>query len=128
MAPKLFAWTAEIEAEIFDRLAKGEAIRKVCADDWMPGWTTVNKRLMNDAAFAAHYARAREEQADTIFDEIIGIADAATPEDAQVARVKIDARKWVAGKLRPKVYGDKLDVAHSGGITINVADAFNDPE
>ncbi|MQB38834.1 hypothetical protein DXT97_18810 [Agrobacterium tumefaciens] len=31
-------------------------------------------------------------------------------------RLQIDARKWMAGKLRPKVYGDKLDVDLTGAL------------
>ena len=113
---KPYEWTVEVEQEIFDRIAKGEAIRNICAqgrDEWLPSWPTVNKRLRDDAAFAAQYARAREDQADLIFDEIQEIADAATPESVSVDRLRIDTRKWRAGKLRPKVYSDKLDLTHS---------------
>lgn len=73
--------------------------------------------------FAAHpdfsdmYARAREEQADIFADEIVAIADGdGDPNDK---RVRIDARKWVAGKLRPKKYGERqtTDVNVSGSLT-----------
>jgi hypothetical protein len=40
-------------------------------------------------------------------DEIVEIADNATPQDAHVARLKVDARKWVAAKLLPRKYGDR---------------------
>jgi hypothetical protein len=30
----------------------------------------------------------------------------------------VDARKWVASKLLPKKYGDKLDLQHSGAIDV----------
>lgn len=111
-----FLWTPEIEDEIFKRIANGEAIRQICStdrDEWLPSWETFRKRLANDPDFAAQYAHAREAQADNEFDEIRSIADAATPEDVAVARLRIDARKWRAGKLRPKVYGDKLDLTHA---------------
>jgi hypothetical protein len=68
------------------------------------------------------YARARDAQSDVIADEILMIAD--TEEDAQKARVRIDARKWLAGKMKPKVYGDKQTVEHSGGLSINLVDNF----
>ena len=42
------------------------------------------------------YARAREEQADHYFQEIIDIADNATPETVNVARLRVDSRN-VAG-------------------------------
>lgn len=66
------------------------------------------------------YARAREVQADKLFDECLTIADQydATAEKLEGgtdhinrARLRIDTRKWMAGKLRPKVYGDKLELA-----------------
>jgi len=53
------------------------------------------------------YARAKEKAADKLADEIVEIADNATPQDAHVARLKVDARKWVAAKLLPKKYGDR---------------------
>lgn len=70
---------------------------------------TVMKWLGQQPSFAEQYARARETQADTIFDEIVDLADEAgyTNERIAKARLQIDARKWVAGKLRPKKYGEK---------------------
>lgn len=126
---KPFEWTPEIEHEIFKRIADGESLRDICDDDWLPSRETVRKRLIEDTSFAGQYARAREAQADTIFDEILQIADDARndwmerrgEEDAgwiangehiQRSRLRIEARKWMAGKLRPKVYGDKLDLTH----------------
>lgn len=107
-----YQWTQEVEDEIFRRISDGESIRSICKDDWLPSWTTVNKRLAVDAEFATRYARAREDQADKIFDEILEIVDSTNPENAQVARLRMDARKWMAGKLRPKVYGEKSTSVH----------------
>jgi hypothetical protein len=50
---------------------------------------------------AAQYARAREEQAETLVGEIIEIADLEP--DTNRARVRIDARKWYASKVLPKL-------------------------
>ena len=33
-------------------------------------------------------------------------------------KLRIDARKWLAAKLLPKVYGDKLDVNVSGELQL----------
>lgn len=117
-----FKWTEEIETELFDRIAKGEAIRNICTDEWLPAWATVNKRLAADSEFASRYAHAKESCADTEFDEIKFIADTATPESVAVDRLRVDVRKWRAGKLRPKVYGDKIDVEHGGNLTLQVGE------
>jgi len=45
--------------------------------------------------------------ADKFADEIVELADSATPRDAHVIRLRVDSRKWVASKLLPKVYGDR---------------------
>lgn len=69
--------------------------------------------------FRDQYARAREDQADTYADQMVEIAD--TEDDPQRARVRIDARKWVSSKLRPKRYGDRLDLNHGGNVTVNIS-------
>lgn len=113
-----FNWTPEIEQEIFDRMTGGEALSDICGtnrDEWLPSERTFYRRLSSDENFWQEYARAREAQAHREADEIRSIADAATPEDYNVARLKIDARKWRASKMAPKKYGDRLDVSSSDG-------------
>jgi hypothetical protein len=97
---------------ICDRIANGESLRAICRDADMPSVQSVMRWLADDAALSDQYARAREIQADGEFDEAREIAFAATPDNVQVARLQYDAVKWRAGKLRPKVYGDK--VTHDG--------------
>ena len=91
------------------RIAGGESLRKICLAKDLPTPQGVRKWLNadKDGELVAQYARAREEQADHYADEIITIADNKnlSPEDR---RIRIDARKWVASKLKPKRYGDKL--------------------
>lgn len=123
MGRPAFKWTDEIEEEILSRLCAGESLMDICGpnrDDFIPSETTVYKRLSNDGEFASKYARAREAQAHRESEEIRKIADAATPEDYNVARLRIDARKWRASKMAPKYYGDKLDLNHSGGVTVTL--------
>ena len=99
---------------ICERLADGESLRKICRDEDMPTTSTVCKWLGRNADFAEQYARARELQADSLFDDILDIADkgALALEGADDRRIQIDARKWMAGKLKGK-YSDK--VKHVGG-------------
>jgi len=60
-------------------------------------------------------ARAREAQADKLFKECLTIADAARPEDVNVARLRVDTRKWAAARLAPKKYGDHISHDVKGG-------------
>jgi hypothetical protein len=100
---------------ICEMLADGKSLRAICRDDDMPSTSTVCKWLALNETFAEQYARARELQADALFDDCLALADnehdkAAT--DAQERRLQIDTRKWMAGKLKGK-YSDK--VKHVGG-------------
>lgn len=130
-------YSDETVAPILERIADGESLRTICESAGMPARTTVFKWLSKHAEFADQYARAREEQADAVFDEILSIADdarndwmerghgendpgwVANGEHIQRSRVRIDARKWMAGKLRPKKYGEKQEIEHSGSLVIN---------
>jgi hypothetical protein len=54
----------------------------------------------------------------------------ANGENIRRAQLRIDARKWMAGKLRPKKYGEKLDIdgtlTHEAGDSIKaLMDAVN---
>lgn len=64
--------------------------------------------LDQDPELKQKYELAQEYRAEVIVDEIIHIAD--TEPDPAVAKVRIEARKWVAGKHKSKKYGDKVDI------------------
>lgn len=132
-------YSEAVAQEICDRLANGESMVAICRDAHMPSQASVYRWLVADkGGFGEKYARAREAQADTLFNEILEIADdarndwmeregedsagwQANGEHIQRSRLRVDARKWMAGKLRPKVYGDKVDVEHKGAINVLVS-------
>ena len=118
---------------ICERLVDGESLRSICSDKDMPAMSTVLVWLGDDALFAAQYARARENQADTLADEILEIADdarndwmerngqddagwQANGEHIQRSKLRVDARRWAASKLAPKKYGDRLDMSVKASV------------
>jgi hypothetical protein len=105
----------ELAIRIYTLIAGGLSLRKIGKLKDCPSPTFVYEWLAEDAVFASQYALAREVQAEKYADDIAAIADdeSLSPESR---RIRIDARKWLAGKLKPKIYGDRLDVAHSGGV------------
>lgn len=109
------SYTDEIADEICARIADGQSLRAICEGEDYPDRSTVFRWLSDPAndRFRNQYALARESQADSFADDIADIADdeKLEPNDK---RVRIDARKWLAGKLRPKVYGDKVAVTGGG--------------
>lgn len=141
------SYTDEMADIICERIADGESLKAICEDEAMPSKATVFKWLSQQPAFVDKYARAREAQADALFDDILSIADdgrndwmerrgeedagwVANGENIRRAQLRIDARKWMAGKLRPKKYGEKLDIdgtlTHEAGDSIkSLMDAVN---
>ena len=143
-APTTF--NEHIASVICIRIAEGESLRKILRDDGMPAQSTVYDWLLRHPEFAEQYTRAREEQADSLADEIIDIAD-EQPEIVAVVDKKtgaliehkldgaflqwqknrIEARKWTAMKLKPKKYGDRVAVEGvEGGAAIKTEDANAD--
>lgn len=130
-------YTDDIAAEICARLSCGESLTVICKGEGMPAISTVYVWMLKHERFAEAYARAREEQADTLADEITAIADekpAEVVDDKGTSRTdsgwvtwqknRIDARKWVAAKLKPRAYGDKVDLT-SGGDKVGLAIAID---
>lgn len=110
----------------------GESMRTVCAIEGMPSMSTVFKWLREIPEFTQQYTRAKEESADVLAEDIISIADDGTNDTykrdlgdgteseevnfdhIQRSKLRVEARKWIAAKLKPKKYGDKIQQEHVG--------------
>lgn len=130
------SYTPEIAATICERLANGESLRAICADDGLPPESTVRLWVVDDVqGFAAHYTRARDVGLETVAEQIIEIADTPcigvktkTGDDGKTEttegdmiehrRLQVDARKWYLSKIAPKKYGERQHVEHSGSIDL----------
>ena len=110
-------YTTEQAEAICERVSSGELFTHVLRDMDLAVSTLYQWLHANDE-FAELYAKAREIQADVHADSIVGIADLAEAGDVQVARLRVDARKWVASKLRPRTWGDKVDLNVSGQLEV----------
>lgn len=132
------AYTPEMAAKLCEHIANGLSLRAIAAIPDMPATSTIMAWL--DGArpeFSEQYARAREAQADKMAEDIIAIADEECTmiraskhgldgdddgmqevvfDTTAVARnrLRVDARKWLASKLAPKKYGDKIQNEHTG--------------
>lgn len=125
-------YTEQIAETIIKRMSDGTSLRKVLlADDDLPEMTTVIRWLADPRfrPFRLQYALACEMRADKYFDESLDLADkplvgkkikrkigkdgkalkeVETGDNVERSRLQIDTRKWAAGKLSPKKYGEKM--------------------
>jgi hypothetical protein len=127
------SYTLELADKICARLAAGESMRTVCKDEDMPVVQTLFNWMRVHPEFLEQYTRAKEESADALIEESLDIADDGTNdwmvkhgadgaaigwqlngEHVQRSKLRIDTRKWMASKLKPKRYGDKVTNEHTG--------------
>lgn len=121
----------DLAAMVCDLIATGESLNKICQIDGYPGQRTIfnwlNKEGDQFDRFRHTYARAREAQAerqaemmidiaDECYEAIISAPDMKENGVAQAYKLRIDTRKWVAAKLLPRKYGDRVEQVHSGQI------------
>lgn len=113
-------------SELCDYIAAGGHMPGFCKERQF-SYTAVRQWVEADSVRSAMYARAREDRADVHADEIIAIGEEDCSEpvldkdgklvgtvvsSAAVQRNKLrsDNRKWLASKMKQRVYGDKVDV------------------
>ena len=101
---------------ICDLIADGQNLHRIGAmKDFPPRWR-IYEWFKENQDFADNYARAREDRADWRASRIDNVVERLLGGeiDPSAARVAIDAEKWQAGKEKPQVYSDKIDVNHGG--------------
>lgn len=117
---------------VLEKLVEGSSLRSICAEKGMPAMATFMRWLAEEGEegdkLRERYAHAREAQADHLAEEILDIADDGrndtyVDDEGKVrvdhdviarSRLRVDARKWLASKMAPKKYGDKVQAEHSG--------------
>lgn len=135
-------YSQEAADGICERLAKGEPLAQICRDEAMPAVRTVSDWKKANPAFAADFARAREEGFDQIAADCLDIADetafdtidtehGARPNTEWITRSKlrIETRLKLLAKWDPKRYGDKVTqelTGANGGPVIIQANSLDE--
>ena len=121
--PKLTGRPSSFSQDIADRLceqlALGKSLRTVCLDESLPCVATVFNWMRTQPSFLEQYTRAKQEATDALADEIQDIADDGSNDWMQVkkgkgfvpmvdrehvdrSRLRIETRKWLMAKMKPK--------------------------
>lgn len=119
-------YTESLATLICTRLAQGESMRKVSRDPTMPSMNTLFRWLVKYENFSQQYAQAKQESADAMYEELLDITDDGrndymealgkdgvpvgyklNGEHIQRSKLRVDTRKWMMSKMKPKKYGDK---------------------
>lgn len=115
--------------EICERVTNGEALRNICNEDGQISSTTFYEWLDDDEDKQERYTRAGKDRANHIFEDILDIADNQEKDVLEDkdgneyinhnvinrAKIRIDARKWMLGKMDPTKYADTSKLQLEGG-------------
>ena len=107
-------------------IATTKGVKAICKELGVDH-ATVRRWIADDEECRDMYARAKEMQAELMEDDLLEIADDSSG-DAIVgpngimlnaefvarSRLRVDTRKWLMSKLKPKKYGDKLQTELTG--------------
>lgn len=115
--------------EICERMAHGETLNNICADDHLPASHAVSKLRRSHAWFDSAFLRAREDQMFAWCDQIVTIADDRSQDilydkDGKPVlngqgdpkfnrghpdrdRLRIQTRQWIMKSILPQVFGDR---------------------
>lgn len=134
MAQRYTKFTPAIGKVICELTANGISLNRICKRKGMPGRTIVYRWLHEREDFARDFLMALELKAEHHADLIIELADARPTMMASIIdgksvrrvdpawvnrqRLRIDVRKWIASKLKPKKYGDSLALTGKEGTPL----------
>lgn len=110
-------YTPELAAKFCAVIADGKTIRAACKLDGMPSKATIFRWLREHAEFEKMYELATDERADTLIDEIVDIADncRVDADSIRKAKLRIHARVEQAQRMKPRKYGNKMQLTGDGG-------------
>ena len=94
------------EVAIVDRLSQGETVLGVARALGISHTAFYDWVDRGGEARAAALARARARGGQSLAEQTLEIADSASPQEAQVAKLRVDTRRWLASKMNEE-YGDK---------------------
>jgi len=107
-------YTEKLEQRMLEEIASGRSVISLCREeDWTPNADTWYRWMYKVDGLSDRYTRAKSISSEYHDDQILAIADEADNQTFQVARLQIDARKWVASKLVPNKYGEKSQIDHT---------------
>ena len=94
------------ELAIVDKISQGETVLGLARTLGISHTAFYDWVDRGGEARAAALARARTRGGQSLAEQTLEIADSASPQEAQVAKLRVDTRRWLASKMNEE-YGDK---------------------
>jgi hypothetical protein len=125
-------YTPELAERICAEIIDGKSLRTLCKMEGMPSKRSIMYWLNKHQEFRDLYDRACIERSEGYAEELVDIADDVSNdyisdgeggflvdrEHIQRSRLRVDTRKWICAKMKPRKYGDKVETTHQVGDTL----------
>ncbi len=111
---------AEVFPVIFEAIGNGASLTEAMRQPNMPSLAWAKRQLQNDPDLQRAYQAAIVERAQSLADQLVAMSDEKPPPEldgaalsawVQQLKLRLWARTWVAAKLAPKQWGERLDVS-----------------
>ena len=126
-------YTQEKGLKICEKITQGFSLKSIVEnDESLPSLVSIYSWLSNNEDFLNNYARATEQRTEAQLEDLnilgdISIQEAkdADPKSSNAIvsayKLKADNMKWVMARMKPKKYGDKIDMTSDGkAITVEL--------
>ena len=127
------SYTQELADKICEEIASGKSMRSVSRMEGMPAMSMIFRWLREHPSFREQYTASTIERTEAFQEDVIDISDdgsddytednymeGRTPgyqvnsENIQRSRLRVETRKWLMERMKPKKYGAKIDMTTNG--------------
>lgn len=115
-------YTEELAEEFCSLIAQGKSVNSICRDyEDMPVSSTIFAWLAKNKEFSEKYDKATEARTAAHHEMLLEMGDEALEDSkivdpkssnavVQAHKLRADNFKWAMSKMKPKKYGDRLDL------------------
>ena len=106
--------------QVLEAISNGASLTEAMRQPNMPSLAWAKRQLQHNPDLQRAYQAAIVERAQALADQIVQLSDSQPPADLEGAalsawvqqlKLRLWARTWVAAKLAPRQWGERLDVS-----------------
>ena len=106
--------------QVLEAISNGASLTEAMRQPNMPSLAWAKRQLQHNPDLQRAYQTAIVERAQALADQIVQLSDSQPPPDLEGAalsawvqqlKLRLWARTWVAAKLAPRQWGERLDVS-----------------
>lgn len=132
-------YSSALAEKICAMVREGTSLRRLSQMTQFPTKTTICRWLQDNEDFRDRYARAMRVRIEMEADALLDICDDGSNdwmmtdkgyqfngEHFQRSKLRVETRKFIAIKLLPEKYGEKIDHKHEGGVEVTIRNLVGD--